>query len=226
MRTYHCPECGAEVPLRNINIEKDVMLCPACGESTSFSRVAGTARDEEEETALLAASPPEHLSSRTEIDPSDAGETRILVYRKVDKTAFLLIPFTIVWTGGSIGGIYGGQIAQRSFDLAESLFGLPFLAGSVLLVANCLYMLFGRQVLKLKRGKGVYFSGVGPFGRTVRFACNRETRVSAFAGTTGARSQLELETPGVAGKTKLFKGLDDDALLYAGAVLRREIRRL
>ncbi|PHX79451.1 MAG: hypothetical protein CK541_05015 [Opitutia bacterium] len=67
--------------------------------------------------------------------------------------AFFLVPFTLVWAGGSVGGIYGMQIAKGEFNLLMSLFGLPFLAGSVLLIAITVMAVAGRCVVELAGGK-------------------------------------------------------------------------
>jgi hypothetical protein len=67
--------------------------------------------------------------------------------------AFFLVPFTMFWAGGSLGGIYGTQIAKGEFNLMLSLFGLPFLAGSVFLVALTVMAVAGRCVVELAGGK-------------------------------------------------------------------------
>ena len=36
-KVYHCPDCGAEIALRDINVKSDVMLCRACGRTSSCS---------------------------------------------------------------------------------------------------------------------------------------------------------------------------------------------
>jgi hypothetical protein len=67
--------------------------------------------------------------------------------------AFFLVPFALFWAGGSLGGIYGTQIAKGEFNLWMSLFGLPFLAGSVFLVAITIMAVAGRTVVELAGGK-------------------------------------------------------------------------
>ena len=37
MKSYNCPECGANVPLADMNVAADVALCRACG---TRSRIA------------------------------------------------------------------------------------------------------------------------------------------------------------------------------------------
>ena len=48
-----------------------------------------------------------------------------------------------------MAGIYGTQIASGSFDLKLCLFGLPFLAGTVVLATIILYLLFGKTTVTL-----------------------------------------------------------------------------
>ena len=76
--------------------------------------------------------------------------------------AFFLVPFTLFWVGGSLGGIYGTQVAKGQFNLMMSLFGLPFLAGSVFLVAVTVMTVAGRCVIELKGGK--FSVRLGAFG--------------------------------------------------------------
>lgn len=67
--------------------------------------------------------------------------------------AVFLVPFTLVWAGGSLGGIYGTQIAKGEFNWMMSLFGLPFLVGSFFLVALTVMSVCGRTVVELAGGK-------------------------------------------------------------------------
>ena len=88
-----------------------------------------------------------------------------LVYRRVNRTVFFLLPFTALWSGLSLGGIYGKQIAGGKFDWAASLAGLPFVIGTVVLLGTILFMLFGRWRVRIDRGVVAVSVGVGPFGR-------------------------------------------------------------
>ena len=37
MKSYFCPKCGAEIPLSDINVSADLMLCKSCGETSAPS---------------------------------------------------------------------------------------------------------------------------------------------------------------------------------------------
>ena len=83
---------------------------------------------------------------------------------------FFLVPFTVVWAGGSLSGIYGTQIARGKFDLGTSLFGIPFLLGSLVLTGLCLFMLFGYSAVESSGGTGRVSRGIGPFRWHRRFS--------------------------------------------------------
>jgi hypothetical protein len=83
--------------------------------------------------------------------------------------AWFRIPFTLVWSGGSLGGIYGSQFHTGTFDLVNSLFGLFFVAGTLLLVPQAIMSALGRVVIKCRGEEGSVFCGVGQLGRTWRF---------------------------------------------------------
>jgi len=83
--------------------------------------------------------------------------------------AFFLVPFTLLWSGGSMAGIYGTQIAKGRFDLTQSLFGIPFLLGSLVLIPITLITIFGKVVVRSSGDQGGVFIGVGPFGWTRKF---------------------------------------------------------
>ena len=130
-KTYACPKCGHDVPLDKINVAKDIMLCPSCGETSCFSDVVGEIderRHADDVRGRLNGSPPKHL--KVECDPMDPTGRIVLTQRKFSKGALFLVPFTCVWAGGSMALIYGTQIYSGKFNLAVSLFGIPFLLGN------------------------------------------------------------------------------------------------
>jgi len=80
-----------------------------------------------------------------------------------------LILFTAVWGGGSMIGIYGSQIKSGHFDVSKSPLSLPFLIGTIVLCSITAFLLFGRWEIKLRRGEGIVFTGVGQLGWRRRF---------------------------------------------------------
>lgn len=229
-KTYSCPKCGHDVPLKDINVSKDILLCASCGEVSLFSDVVGTIEadaEDDQARALLSGPPPKHL--KVENDPADPSGRLVLTHRKISAAAVFLVPFTAVWSGMSMYVIYVRQIIEGKFELQASLFGLPFLLGTIVLVSVCLFLLFGRRVLTLARGEGTYFVGVGPVGKTRRFSYDRNTRVSLGVSLYQVNHrplpQLVLTNPAAASKTTLFAGLDETELSYVRAILNREIAR-
>jgi hypothetical protein len=78
----------------------------------------------------------------------------------------------LVWSGGSLGGIYGMQIKSGQFSWIATLFGLPFLAGSVFLFGITFMATFGRVIIESgqdgrlrirKGGLGLYWTKSAPW---------------------------------------------------------------
>lgn len=63
-------------------------------------------------------------------------------------------------------GIYGTQLMKGQFNLPMSLFGLPFLIGSIFLVSWCAMSLVGKVTVSVHGDRLAIFTGVGPFGIT------------------------------------------------------------
>ena len=206
-KTYVCPKCGERLRLEDLIAEDDT-----------------STRNEQ----LLYRNPPKHLTVESEY--ADGLPVTTLRYKRISPSALFLVPFTCVWAGGSMAGIYGSQIAKHAFDLKLSLFGIPFVIGSIVMVLSCLFALFGKQVLTLSCGNGTYFRGVGPFGRTTRFGYNRETKVlygeTAYCVNGRRLPCLKLTNMNATVSAKICIGMGEDALEYIAALLRRECKRV
>jgi hypothetical protein len=144
----------------DVNVATDVALCRHCGKTCSFSElVHGTAIGAADLTAPPSGAWFEQLANGFR-----AGATTR------SWAALFLVPFTCVWSGGSLGGIYGTQIFSGKFNPFMSLFGLPFLIGSVFLISSCAMMLAGK-VEVLRRGDDLsIFTGVGVLGWTRKYS--------------------------------------------------------
>jgi hypothetical protein len=154
-----CRHCGAVIGTDDINVATDLALCRACGRSMPYSSIAATHGLPE----VDLSSPPAGL--RIEHDLIKGIR---MTWRKLNPIVFFLIPFTALWSGLSLWGIYGHQIADGKFDLATSLMGLPFVFGTLVLVSVILFMLAGQHRVGLDRGYLETFSGVGSIGRRRR----------------------------------------------------------
>jgi hypothetical protein len=165
---YRCHACGGGIALADVNVSNDLALCRGCGKTMPFSAIAAA----EGALEVDLTRPPKGI--RMEDSPIRG---RSIIHRKIPPVVFFLIPFTAVWSGFSLHGIYGTQIAAGEFDPAKSLMGLPFLIGSLVLVSLIAFMLFGRWRISYNRGMLEVATEVGPFGRTRWIACDKSARV-------------------------------------------------
>jgi hypothetical protein len=167
---YNCPSCGAPLPLGGIDVASDSALCRKCGGRASFSELCAA----DEIASAGAMEPPRGV--RVESDLAGGGVT--ISFRRVDRDMWFLVPFTLLWGGGSIGMIYVSQFVKSTFDLKQSLQGLPFLFVTIFLICNVMFGLFGKHEIMLRRGEGVWFCGVGKIGRARRFSYSRDAKVA------------------------------------------------
>ena len=142
----HCPDCGLPIETADLAPAQGVAVCRFCEQPHPLAACQAAVpfgkRNNVPERAV-----PKGVTLEETMD----GFRLTLSTRSC--TAFFLVPFTLFWAGGSLGGIYGTQVAKGQFNLMMSLFGLPFLAGSVLLVAVTAMAVAGRCVIELAGGK-------------------------------------------------------------------------
>lgn len=150
---FNCPKCGQAILAADINIQTDLALCRSCQHVSRPSELA----DETFQTDVLNH-PPKGAWFRDTMNETVIGATTR------SPIAFFLVPFMCVWSGGSIGGIYGTQIAKGQFNPLLSLFGIPFLLGSLLFWSIALMAIWGKVEVRLRGRQGVIFAGVGPIG--------------------------------------------------------------
>jgi len=156
-----CPKCEKILETREINVEKDFALCSVCNETFSISNdlflhelVAGEINLDKIPKGVWV----QEFNDGFEI----GATTRSYV-------AFFLVPFMILWSGGSVGSIYGTQILSGKFSLFESLFGIPFLLGTIVVGGITLMMLFGKITVTVKNDEGEVFTGIGSLGIIKKF---------------------------------------------------------
>ena len=63
-----------------------------------------------------------------------------------------------------MSGIYGRQITSGNFRLTESLFGLPFLIGTIVLVSLCAMTVAGETTVTRQSDRLSIFTGIGGLG--------------------------------------------------------------
>lgn len=168
-----CPGCSAPIPAEDINVVTDVALCRACGEASPFSSLVHAPQP-----GAAPATPPGAWS----ID--DGVELRIGAATR-SPMALVFVPFLLVWSGGSLGVIYGSQILSGTFNPAMSAFGLPFLVGSLIFGSLTAMFVCGKVEIRLRGEEGRVFTGIGPLGRSRHFHLSEFTRITE--GYVGVR---------------------------------------
>ena len=151
-----CPSCRSRIAPDDINVSTDVALCRSCGNTFRLSEIIGAIPS----TSIDLHSPPSGAWYTPLADGFTAGATTRTW------TALFLIPFTCVWSGISLFGIYGTQIVKGHFNLAGSLFGIPFLIGTIVLVSMCATSVAGKVTVTRHSDQLTIFMGVGPIGWT------------------------------------------------------------
>jgi hypothetical protein len=193
------------IPSAQLNVATDVAVCPRCDEVFALSSMVVT----------------EDVSPEFDINDPPKGAWFYDDFRgwrigasTRSPAAFFIVPFMCVWSGFSLGGIYGTQFVKGEFDLSMSLFGIPFFLGTLLFGAFAVMTVFGRVEVAVTDTAGRFFWGVGPIGWTRRFDWSAVTRIeegvpdSNNLGSTGQVISLE-------GKTRLsFGGMVSEARRY------------
>ncbi len=175
-----CPNCREEIDSRDFNVATDVAYCRRCQIATPLSVIR---RD------FQRAAPEVNLDAQPEgAWMYDEGDTLVIGASTRSRQAITLIPFTALWAGGSMWGIYGRQFSSGHFSLTTSLVGIPFLLGSALLLAQCLMWTVGRVELRLTGAEAVVFTGVGTVGSRKRFDGAGVTRVYEDFTAAGSTS--------------------------------------
>lgn len=148
-----------------------------------------------------------------------------ITYRRFHPGVLFLIPFAAVWSGFSLWGIYGSQFAKGKFDLAASLAGLPFVLGTVVLLAVITNLLFGRWRLLIDRGAARIFNGVGPFGRHREVTLAPDTKIRLVPSNlrVNGRQRTQIEVSRENRVVKFGASLPDDVRRFFAAVLRKAV---
>lgn len=203
-----CPKCGKAVPPDQINVSKDIAYCPPCGWAFSVSESVDS-----DPMDSLPIEPPSGAWVREEPEGTVVGaSTRSPI-------AFFLIPFMCVWSGGSLGGIYGTQIVQGKFIPFLSLFGIPFLIGTVVLGTLAIMAAAGKIEVTVGRDSKV-FVGVGNLGWTRSFDWSEIQSILSreVHGRNGTSYRVVLNGPK---PIQIPSGLNLERQRFVAATLRR-----
>lgn len=215
--TYRCRHCGATIDLADTNVATDIALCRACGKSMPFSSIA----EESELAAVDLSSPPKGVRVA-----SDLIRGIDITYRKLSPVLFFLIPFTALWSGISLAGIYGQQIVKGKFDPQLSLAGVPFLVGTVVLVSVIAFLLFGCRRINVGRGTCEVFMGIGPLGwrRTITLAPDTSVLLEASSVRVNNVRQRDIVVTTGDRRIKFGAMMPEHVRVFIAAVLQKAAR--
>lgn len=153
-----CPKCNTLILAENINIQNNIAKCSSC--SYVFKASDGL---NDSDAKFQINQPPSGAWYEPQPNEIIIGATTR------SATALYLIPFTCIWSGFSLSMLYGSQIANQQFSLFESLFGIPFLIGSIFMIKQCLISVFGKVEIHANREGGTIFTGIGSIDRKKPF---------------------------------------------------------
>lgn len=196
-----CPTCRAAVPADQVNMGTDLAFCPQCNDAFKIS----DSIDLDKVNIDIVMSPPSGTWYREDFDKTIVGATTR------SALAFFLVPFMCVWSGGSLGGIYGTQIAEGKFNLLFSLFGIPFIIGSVIFWTIALMAICGKVELTIDGYTGLVFVGIGSIGWKRQFDWSLVKSI--------------YEEKGAANNNQACIVIDGEGLLRFGTGLSDERRR-
>ncbi len=205
-----CTKCKRKVESANINVAKDTAYCPHCESLTSLS-------------TLLESTPSKSFNSSESVSGtklSDRGSNWSIEASHRSLMALFFVPFTVVWAGGSLSGLYGSQLIKGEFDPGQSLFGLPFLIGSVVLITLSIMSVFGRTLVSVENGKALVFIGVGSLGWYRRFEWSSIDRVTE--NNSGQHKHISLEGNK---RVNFGWGLSSKKLYYVSNYLRTKLQQ-
>ena len=197
-----------------INVPRDIALCRDREQTFSFADPVG-----------IVTPPvlPVECPSGASFEPTLGGFRVWASCRSY--MALVLVPFTMLWAGFSTGGILGRQIARGEFRFWESLLGVPFLIGSIILASMCSMCVLGRVTVTVTGGGGEVFTGVGPLGWRRRFSWDDVRDANEVMGTHSSNHEpargIRLDSPR---PFSFGSMLNESRRLYLLSILRRELQ--
>lgn len=212
-----CPQCRTEIGPDDFNVATDRAFCRLCNADYRYAELAATIWPDDDFD--VDARPPH-------VQLLDDGFQQTLVYHRISRMLFFFIPFTILWGGGSVGGLYlFPLLTGKPIDREQALFGIPFLIGTVGLLAAIVYMLFGKTVIRLQGPDSSVFTGVGPIGRRQPFDAGQIESVRLVDNGTRVNNQpipcIELQFR-ERGALRFGTFMTDEAKQYVARYLARQ----
>ena len=221
---FHCPECGLPIAVADLAPAQGVAVCSFCEKWYSLAACQEAVPFEQRNIV-----PEPALPKGVKLEETMDGFRLTLSTRSC--AAFFFVPFTLVWAGGSLGGIYGTQIAKGEFNLWISLFGLPFLAGSIFLITLTVLSICGRTIVELAGGKFSIRNGALGVYRTRSAAWHdirscRLTEASRRGGNNyGTRFDVEFKVDGAKDLKLSVDEAERETVLWLSRFLAGRIQR-
>lgn len=221
---FHCPDCGLPIQAADLAPAQGVAVCRFC-EKPFPLEACQSAVPFADRNILPVMTPPKGVDLVETMD----GFRLTLSTRSC--IAVFLVPFTLVWAGGSLGGIYGTQIAKGEFNWMMSLFGLPFLVGSFFLIALTVMSVCGRTIVELAGGKfsirtgalGVYRTQSAPWPDVRSCRLTEATRRGRNSYSTSF--QVEFKVDGAKDLQLSAAGVERETALWLARFLAGRIQR-
>lgn len=178
----NCPNCNSDIEKNNINIAKDITYCHNCDRVFRISECLNLKLEVECDITI----PPNGAWFRQERRKKVIGATTRSCI------GYFLLPFTLIWSGGSLGGIYGTQLISGELQLEMALFGIPFIIGTFFLIAFTAMFLGGKVEITLENNIATVFTGVGSIGLKKTFDINsvNNIKVEERRGNKGKRYKV------------------------------------
>jgi hypothetical protein len=209
----NCPKCNAFIATEDIYTQSDIAKCQACNNVFKISDAVAIQKKFDPNL------PPEGAWYFNDFETTIVGATTRT------KGALFLIPFMLVWSGFSLGGIYGTQIINGQFNPFLSLFGIPFIIGTVVFSGVILMSIAGKVVVTYNNNEGKIFTGVGKLGLTQAFLWKDinavEESISSLKKSSGNSYKISLSGPR---NISFGRGLSDERRYYIISVLQNYLK--
>lgn len=210
----NCPNCNAFIAREDIYMQSDIAKCQACNYVFKVSQAVSTQKKFNPDL------PPEGAWYYNDFEKTIVGATTRT------KGAVFLIPFMMLWSGFSLGGIYGTQFFNGQFNLLLSIFGIPFVIATIVFSAVIIMLMAGKIVVTFNSESGKIFTGIGKIGFTQSFRWEDvntvEESISSFKSSSSGNAYMITLT----GKNSLSfgRGLSDERRYYIISVLQSYLK--
>lgn len=208
-----CPRCKCVIPSEDINVAKDIAFCRRCDVSHALSALTSETL---EVPSVDASRPPAGAWFQRNGDGLVIGATHRAIGQALGMLFFALfwngivsvfVSLALVSTLHHLGLALPawlpapkGSVVPVPLTIFLWVFLTPFIAVGLAVLAMLLSSLAGRTEIRIERGEGVLFRGVGPLGFRKRFSTSgiKDVRLENKSwqdsrGITRRRSQIVVD---------------------------------